>query len=118
MVLRHPAARVGIGVAVILLIPLIAMLFTDQVVWTFSDFVFVGVLLAIIGTAVELAVKKSGNRLAVAGIAILGLLAIPFGFADDAPGLVVLGLLLLASAFAVARRGRRRRMPPPSRSSF
>ncbi len=102
MVLRHPTTRVGLGVVALLSVPLVAMLFTDAVVWTFADFVFVGVLLAIIGTAIELAVRKSGNRLVVAGIAILGVLAIPFGFADDAPGLVLLGLLLLASAFGVA----------------
>ena len=106
MVLRHPTARVGLAVAALLLIPLIAMRFTDEVVWTFYDFVFVGALLAIIGATVELAVKRSGNRAIVIGIAVLGLLAIPFGFEGDAPGLVVLGLVLLACAFALARRRR------------
>jgi hypothetical protein len=106
MVLRHPTARVGLGVAAILLIPLIAMRFTDEVVWTFYDFLFVGALLAIIGTAIELAVKRSGNRAVVIGLAILGLLAIPVAFEDDAPGLVVIGLVLLACAFAIARRRR------------
>lgn len=108
MVLRHSTTRVGIGVAAILLIPLVAMLFTDQVVWTFSDFVVVGVLLAIIGTAIELALKRSGSRFA-GGIALLGVLAVPFGFADDAPGLVLLGLVLLACAAALVIRARRAR---------
>ena len=107
MVLRHATARVGLGVGAILSVPLVAMLVTDAVVWTLADFILAGVVLAIIGTAIELAVRKSGNRLAAAGIAILGGLAIPSGFADDAPGLIVLGLLLLASAFAVAVQIRR-----------
>lgn len=74
--------------------------------FTPSDFVLAGVLLTILVTAVGLAVTRSGNRVVVIGAAVLGVLAIPVGFADDAPGLVLFGLLLLASAFAIARRRR------------
>ena len=74
--------------------------------FTPSDFVLAGVLLTILVTAVGFAVTRSGNRVVVIGAAVLGVLAIPVGFADDAPGLVLFGLLLLASAFAIARRRR------------
>lgn len=45
-------------VAVILLIPLIAMQFTDQVKWTFIDFVGAGVLLSGAGLMFDLVIRK------------------------------------------------------------
>jgi MYXO-CTERM domain-containing protein len=72
--------------------------------FTLFDFVLAGVLLTILATAIGLAVTRSGNRVVAIGAATLGVLAIPVGFADDAPGLVLFGLLLLASAFAMRRR--------------
>ena len=47
--------------ALILLTPLIAMQFTDEVAWDPSDFVFMGILLAGAGTAIELASRKTGS---------------------------------------------------------
>lgn len=43
--LKKHLAFVAIGTAVLLLVPLIAMQFTSEVVWTLSDFIFAGVLL-------------------------------------------------------------------------
>jgi hypothetical protein len=58
--LYRSAVRVALGVAFILSLPLVAMLITDDVVWSLADFVLAGVLLAVIGVALELAVRKRG----------------------------------------------------------
>lgn len=58
----------------VLLVPLVAMQFTDEVNWSFLDFVFMGALIFGTGLAYELVARKGGNaeyRLALA----LGLLA-------------------------------------------
>jgi hypothetical protein len=63
-------------VAVLLLIPLIAMQFTDEVNWSFFDFVLAGILLLGTGLAGELAIRKVRNKnyrlgiLAVIGLAL------------------------------------------------
>lgn len=104
------ALRVALGVAFILSLPLVAMLVTDGVVWSLADFVLAGVLLAIIGVALELAVRKAGTLAAAFGIAGLGLAAAVLGQADDAPGLVLIGILLMASGGALGvRRAQRSR---------
>jgi hypothetical protein len=63
-------------VALILLVPLVAMQFTDEVNWTRSDFVVAGVLLFGSALIYELATKNmtnTNNRLAV-GIAVAAVL--------------------------------------------
>jgi len=102
--LYRSAVRVALGVAFILSLPLVAMLFTDDVVWSLADFAVAGVLLATIGVALELAVRKAGNLVAAIGIAAVGVAAALFGEADDAPGLVLLGILLIVSACALGVR--------------
>ena len=102
--LYRSAVRVALGVALVLSLPLVAMLFTDDVVWSLADFVLAGVLLATIGVALELAVRKAGTLVAALGIAALGVLAAVLGEADDAPGLVLLGILLIGSACALGVR--------------
>jgi hypothetical protein len=107
---RRPKAplRVALFVAAVLAVPAVGMLVSDQVVWSAADFVLAGVLLTIVASAFELALRRSGNLPAAAALAALGVAACLLGEADDAPGLVLLGLLLLASACAiVARRIRR-----------
>ncbi len=47
--------------ALILLLPLIAMQFTDEVVWDVTDFAFFGALLVGVGVTFELAARKTGN---------------------------------------------------------
>ena len=98
------ALRVAIGVALILSLPLVGMLISDEVVWSLADFVLAGVLLATIGVVLELALKRAGNPVVAIGIAAAGGAAAVAGEADDAPGLVLLGLLLIASAFALGIR--------------
>ncbi len=107
--LYRSAARVALGVALVLSLPLVAMQFTDEVVWTLGDFIVVGVLLTVIGVAIELALRKAGNLAIAIGIAALGVAAGLFGEAGDAPGLVLLGILLIASACALGVRIARRR---------
>jgi hypothetical protein len=96
--------RVALGVALVLSLPFVAMLLSDEVVWSLADFVLAGVLLTVVGVALELAVKKAGSLSAAIGIAVLGVAAAVLGEADDAPGLVLLGILLVAGACAIAVR--------------
>jgi hypothetical protein len=102
--LFRSAVRVALGVALILSLPAVAMLFTDEVVWSLADFVLAGVLLTVIGAALELAVRKAGNLATAIVIAAVGVAAAVLGKADDAPGLVLLGILLIASACALGVR--------------
>jgi hypothetical protein len=102
--LFRSAVRVAIGVALILSLPAVAMLITDEVVWSLPDFVLAAVLLTVIGVALELAVRKAGNLPAAIGIGAVGVAAAVLGEADDAPGLVLLGILLIASACALGVR--------------
>jgi hypothetical protein len=65
-------------VVFLLLIPLIAMLFTNEVSWTLADFVIAGVLLMGTGLACELVmrrVKKPRYRIVMCAI-ILTILAL------------------------------------------
>jgi hypothetical protein len=102
--LYRSAVRVALGVALVLSLPFVGMLISDDVVWSLADFVAAGVLLTVIGVALELAVKKAGNLATAIGIAALGVAAVVFGNADDAPGLVLLGMMLIASACALGVR--------------
>ena len=49
-------------IGTILLIPLIAMQFTNEVRWTLADFVVAGVLLLGVGSIVEIIILKIQNR--------------------------------------------------------
>jgi hypothetical protein len=102
--LYRSALRVALGVALILSLPLVAMLVTDEVAWSLADFIVAGSLLAVIGIALELAVRKAGNIAAAIAIAVVGVAAAIFGKADDAPGLVLPGILLIVSACALGVR--------------
>ena len=60
-----------IAVPVLLVIPLVAMRFTDEVKWTLSDFVVMAALLLVTGTAIEIALRvvRSGfAKLAACGV--------------------------------------------------
>lgn len=60
------------GAALLLLLPLVAMEFTAEVNWTLSDFVSMGVLLALVGGAYELVVRvaRSNTYVVAFGIAV------------------------------------------------
>jgi len=79
--IRQNKRLVGIvlTVAVILLIPLIAMQFTDEVKWSLPDFIVAGVLLLGIGLMCELVmrkVKKPKYRIVICVILLVALLFI------------------------------------------
>ena len=66
-------------VVFLLLIPLIAMQFTDEVDWKLSDFIGMGVLLLGTGLLCELVlrkVKKVGHRIIICGVILVVLLLI------------------------------------------
>lgn len=57
-----------LAVAILLLIPLVAMQFTNEVDWSLSDFLIMGVLLLGTGLLCELVLRKvktTGRRLAI-----------------------------------------------------
>ena len=65
--------------AFLLLIPLIAMQFTDEVTWTLSDFVVAGVLLLGTGLLFELilrTVRKIEYRIAICGALLVALVLV------------------------------------------
>lgn len=64
--------RSVLAAELVLVIPLVAMQFTDEVDWDPSDFVIVGVLLAGLGIACQLIVSgvKNNSRQAVTGIVL------------------------------------------------
>jgi hypothetical protein len=68
--------RIVLPAALILLVPLLAMQFTDEVNWDLTDFAVVGALLIGTGLMYELASRKVGNikyRAAV-GVALVAAL--------------------------------------------
>ena len=101
----RPAVRVALATALILLVPLVAMQFTDEVDWALADFVVAGALLGGTGFLLHrLAGRKAGNIIYPAVGTAIGLAAIVLGNADDAPGLVLFGGLLVIGTVALTVR--------------
>jgi len=70
--------RIAVVTILILLVPIIAMQFTDQVVWDISDFVFASLLLFSAGLAYEFFASKmkfKAHRV-ILGIVILAIFLI------------------------------------------
>jgi hypothetical protein len=94
------------GAACLLLTPLAAMQFTDDVIWSPIDFATFGAMLLLAGGAVELAVRMSGNRMFRAGVGVAVAaafllvwvnLAVGFlGDEDNPANLLFLGVLAVA----------------------
>lgn len=58
-------------IAGLLLIPFIAMQFSEEVVWTSSDFIIMGILLFAVGLLINLVllkIKSSKNKIILCGI--------------------------------------------------
>lgn len=87
-ILRHSKnlIRIALGTALILLVPLLAMQFTDAVAWGLADFVVAGALLLGTGLTYELLARKvrSGKHRVAIGVAIL--VALLLVWADLAVG--------------------------------
>lgn len=58
------------AVPLVLLVPLIAMQFTDEVVWDVADFAIFGGLMVGVGIAFELAARKTGNTAYKTGVGL------------------------------------------------
>lgn len=72
-------AGILLTVAILLLVPFIAMQFTNEVNWSVSDFMVAAVLLLGTGLLCELVMRKIKNiktRLAICGVILLALLII------------------------------------------
>ena len=108
------------GAAGLLLLPLLAMQFTRQVDWGPEDFVLIGVMLAMVCGAYELAVRMNGSRAFRAAVLIAAVgcflliwvnLAVGIiGDEDNALNLVYLGVLAVPVLGALLAWGRARRM--------
>jgi len=55
------AIRIALATGFLLLLPLLAMQFTNEVVWDVADFIVAGVLLFVTGLTYKLAAIKVGN---------------------------------------------------------
>jgi hypothetical protein len=96
--------RVALATAFILLVPLVAMQISDEVDWGLADFVFAGVLLGGTGLVLELAARKAANLAYLATATAIAVAAVVLGEADDAPGLVLFGCLLIVGTVVLAVR--------------
>lgn len=68
---RNSLVRVGIITAAILMIPLVAMQFSQEAQWGAFDFVAMGVVLFVMGTAFELLIRKFPKHKVLVGIGVL-----------------------------------------------
>lgn len=101
---HRSAVRVALATAFVLLVPFVAMQFSDGVDWGVFDFVFAGLLLGGTGLLLELAARKPGSLVYRGAAVAIGIAAMVLGEADDAPGLVLFGLLLIVGTAALTVR--------------
>jgi hypothetical protein len=74
--------------ALLLLLPLVAMQFTDEVNWSLADFVVFGALLAGVGGAFELAVRTTRNAAYRAAVGVALAAAFLLVWANGAVGII------------------------------
>lgn len=112
--------RVALGTGLILLLPLSAMLISDEAAWSLSDFILAGTLLFGIGLTYEFVVRRGGNRVYRAAVAV-GLAALLFlfmanlavgviGSEDEPANLMYFGVLLVGIVGSIIARFRPRGM--------
>jgi hypothetical protein len=72
IIMQKSIIRIALATAVILSLPLLAMQFTDEVVWDLADFAVAGVLLLGAGLTYELIARKAGHiaHRAAVGVAV------------------------------------------------
>jgi hypothetical protein len=104
----RPLVRVALVTGCVLLVPLVGTLVGDGVDWGVFDFVFAALLLGGAGLLLELAIRTPGRLVPLAAATALGVAAILLGEADDAPGLVLFGGLLVLGSAALAFRSAQR----------
>jgi hypothetical protein len=101
--------RVALVTACLLFVPLIATLTSDGEGCRVGDFVLAAVLIAGTGFLLEMAVARPRVVAYRAAVVAIGVAAILFGGSDDAPGLVLFGLVLIAAMVALSLRTAMRR---------
>ncbi|MDH3458641.1 MAG: hypothetical protein OER90_17515 [Gemmatimonadota bacterium] len=74
--------------AVVLLLPLAAMQFTDEVNWSVADFALAGALLLGVGIPLELAVRKSGDAAYRTGVGVALVAAFILIWVNGAVGII------------------------------
>jgi hypothetical protein len=104
------------GLASLLLVPLVAMQFTDEVAWTGFDFLVASVLLGVVGAGLEMAMRLSRDWIYRAAFAVAvgaGFLTIwvnlavgMIGAEDNPANLVFLWVLMVATIGAIIARFR------------
>lgn len=114
------AVRVACAVACILLVPLVAMLVTDEVAWSPADFALAGALLMATGLALARALRRRGDIAyrSAAGLALAAVLLLVWligavgviGEDGDPADLMYAGVLAVGLAGAVLARLRPRGM--------
>lgn len=87
-ILQNSFVRVAIATALILLVPLVAMLFTDSFNWGLLDFIITGALLFIAGLTYELITKRAGNMVYRAAFAVAIATAAFLFFSNLAVGVI------------------------------
>jgi hypothetical protein len=106
--------RITLATAFILLVPLVAMQFTDEVAWDLADFAVAGALLFGAGLTYELIARKAGNivyRVAV-GVAVAAALALVWvnlavgiiGSEENPANLLYIGVLAVGIIGALVAR--------------
>jgi len=108
------AVGIVLATALILLVPLLAMQFGDEVVWTLSDFVVAGALLVGTGLMYVLAARKAGSiaHRAAVGVAVLAVLLLVWlslavgiiGVEGDPADLMYLGVIAVGIIGAIIAR--------------
>lgn len=78
-------------VAILLLLPAVAMQFTDEVNWSGSDFLFAGILLIGTGLLAELVVRRSRDKAYRAGAALALAATLLLAWSNAAVGFVGTG---------------------------
>jgi hypothetical protein len=98
------AIRIALVTACVLLVPLVAMQVTDGAGWSLADFVLAAVLLGGTGLLLELAASRPASLVPRLAATVIAVAAIVLGEADDAPGLVLFGCLLIVGTVALTLR--------------
>jgi hypothetical protein len=80
--------RIALVTAFLLLLPLLAMQFTDEVDWNLSDFIVAGTLLFGAGLTYELIARKAGNRAYRAAIGVAVAAALLLTWINLAVGII------------------------------
>lgn len=106
--------RIVLATAFIVLLPLLAMQFTDEVVWDLTDFAVAGALLVGAGLTYELAARRTGTIVyrAAVGVAVATALVLVWmnlavgliGNEDDPANLMYVGVLTVGLIGAIVAR--------------